>query len=290
MFSLRLIVPGLVLVVASAIPMVAAAQPDTAPVAATSSPSAPVVTAFRTATTRRTGTTARRATTTVATTAPTTEAPTTVATTAASTIPPTTLALVTTPSVAAAQANDTSSTRTVDGVILGLLVVAGLVALLTVWFYRRTAPLPASLEVLEFMGRRKWRRAPDAERTAQLAALRSEIGEVPPENIVNLHPVPVERPPWRPSEVPDESVADALVGLVPPPEAAANGRAPVDASAGEAHADRPADDAPADVPTADHGEPAASVTSPSTAASPPSTAVSPAATAHGPADTLDPHG
>ena len=159
----------------------------------------------------------------------------------------------------AAHANYTPPTRTVNGVIVGLFVLAGLVALLTVWFYRRTAPLPASLEVLEFMSRRKWRKAPAAERAAQLAALRAQIGEVPPENIVNLHPVPIERPPWRPTEAPDDSVADALVGLVPPPpEVEANGAAD----------DGVAVDAPptvaAEVPSAEPGE--------------------------RPADTLDPHG
>jgi hypothetical protein len=186
-----------------------------------------------------------------------------VATTVASTIPPTTIALVTTPSVSAAKANDASSTRTVNGVIVGLFVLAGLVALVTIWFYKRTAPLPASLEVLEFMSRRKWRKAPSAERDAQLAALRAQIGEVPPENIVNLHPVPVERPVWRPTEAPDDSVADALVGLVPAPaEVEANG------VAGETVAAEVPPAAAADVP-------------------PPGAAGEPG---ERPADTLDPHG
>jgi hypothetical protein len=143
-------------------------------------------------------------------------------------------------------------------VIVGLFVLAGLVALLTVWFYKRTAPLPASLEVLEFMSRRTWRKAPASEGAAQLAALRAQIGEVPPENIVNLHPVPIERPVWRPSEAPDDSVADALVGLLPAPEAEANGVA--------------AGDVTTDAPSAD--PPAASAPEP----------------ADRPADTLDPHG
>jgi hypothetical protein len=143
---------------------------------------------------------------------------------------------------------------TVNGVIVGLFVLAGLVALLTAWFYKRT-PLPASLEVLEFMSRRKWRKAPTSERVAQLAALRTQIGDVPPENIVNLHPVPIERPVWRPSEAPDDSVADALVGLLPAPAVEANGE------------DATTDAAPA-----------------------PAAEVPPAQTDERPADTLDPHG
>jgi hypothetical protein len=252
----RLALGALVLVLASSIPTVAMAQTSSTTAAPAPTTAAPVTTVRKTATTRRTATTVRRTTTvkTVATTAaPTTAAPTTVATTVpTSTIPPTTIALVTTPSVTPEHVNDASSTRTVNGVIVGLFVVAGLVALLSAWFYKRTAPLPASLEVLEFMSRRRWRKAPAAERDAQLAALRAQIGEVPPENIVKLHPVPVERPPWRPTETPDDSVADALVGLVPPPpEVEANGVAdtPPDpdtppAAAAEVTAepgDRPAD-------------------------------------------------
>jgi hypothetical protein len=259
----RIAVGALVLVVASSIPTVATAQtiptvptiPSTAPTTA-----APVTTAKPVTTARRTATTARRRATTTAKTVATTEAPattaapTTVATTVASTISPTTIALVTTPSVSAARANDTSATRTVNGVIVGLFVLAGLVALLTAWFYRRTAPLPASLEVLEFMSRRKWRKAPNSERVAQLAALRAQIGEVPPENIVNLHPVPIERPVWRPSEAPDDSVADALVGLLPAPEVEANG------------------------------------TDATTNAPPPAPSTPAAQPGERPADTLDPHG
>jgi hypothetical protein len=143
-------------------------------------------------------------------------------------------------------------------VIVGLFVLAGLVALLTAWFYKQTAPLPASLEVLEFMSRRKWRKAPASEGAAQLAALRAQIGEAPPENIVNLHPVPIERPAWRPSEAPDDSVADALVGLLPPPSADVNG-----AAAGDVTTDAP----PADPPEASASGPG-----------------------DRPADTLDPHG
>jgi hypothetical protein len=139
-------------------------------------------------------------------------------------------------------------------VIVGLFVLAALVALLTAWFYKRTAPLPASLEVLEFMSRRKWRKAPTAARAAQLAALRSQIGDVPPENIVNLHPVPIERPVWRPSEAPDDSVADALVGLLPAPVVEANG-----------------EDGPTDAPPVEPLTPAAQP-------------------GESPADTLDPHG
>jgi hypothetical protein len=271
----RIALGAIVLVLASSVPTVATAQTTTptTPTPTTTAP-APATTRKATPTTVRRTTTVKRTTTaksTATTEAPTTTAaPTTVATTVASTISPTTIALVTTPSVAAVRVNDTSSTRTVNGVIVGLLVLAGLVALLTFWFYKRTAPLPASLEVLEFMGRRSWRKAPAEARAAQLAALRAQIGEVPPENIVNIHPVPIERPPWRPTETPDDSVADALVALVPPPP-------PPPAADGVAVADGVANEEPATDPAPPLGPP-----SPAPAA--------PSEPGDRPADTLDPHG
>ena len=121
------------------------------------------------------------------------------------------------------------------------------------------APTPADFEPTTWLLGTIGRKLPAIERDAQLAALRSQIGEVPPENIVNLHPVPIERPPWRPTEVPDESVADALVGLVPPPpEVEANG------VAGDAAASEAPPAVAAEVPSAEPGD--------------------------RPADTLDPHG
>jgi hypothetical protein len=259
----RIALGALVVVVLSSTPTIAAAQ--------TTTPPSNTVTTVRRATTtvRRAATTVKRTTTAkqAATTAPpaTTAAATTLApTTVASTISPTTIELVTTPSVSAARANDASSTRTVNGVIVGLFVLAGLVALLTFWFYKRTAPLPAELEMLEFMGRKRWRKAPAVDRAAQLAALRAQIGEVPPENIVNVHPVPVDRPVWQPSEAPDDSVADALVALVAPPaDAAAVGDPAV-------------------------GPPAPAEASPPAAGTGAESPIPPPA--ERPADTLDPHG
>jgi hypothetical protein len=138
------------------------------------------------------------------------------------------------------------------------------------------------------MGRRKWRKAPADRRAAQLTALRAEIGEVAAENIVNFHPVPIERPAWRPTETPDESVADALVALVPPPPETNGG------AAGEAATEAPAAPAApaaAAAPALPVANPAAVPAVAPTTEPPPGEPEAPRSeSSAGPADTLDPHG
>jgi hypothetical protein len=60
--------------------------------------------------------------------------------------------------------SDPESTRTVYLVIAGLVVLAGLIVVFTVWFWRATRPESASLARLEVMGLHRWEAGDDGTR------------------------------------------------------------------------------------------------------------------------------
>ncbi|MEP6659396.1 MAG: hypothetical protein ABJD24_05720 [Acidimicrobiales bacterium] len=105
--------------------------------------------------------------------------------TPASVTPP---SLVTAPTIAPVSATTAapvtikqrSARRTVDTLIVVLLVLAVLVLGVTFWYWRVTKPVPRQLEPLATMSTRTWRKAPAARREARLEKVHALAAPLPP--------------------------------------------------------------------------------------------------------------
>ncbi|MGD9702186.1 MAG: hypothetical protein AB7Q42_13430 [Acidimicrobiia bacterium] len=131
--------------------------------------------------------------------------------------------------------NDTASTRRVQLIAGGLVVLGiGLIGI-TVWFWRSTRPDPESLAPLDLMGKRRWRRLDPIEQRHRLDSVRAHLNDeaaeaarqtVPP---VPAPPSPVLAPLATASPSADEPVAaDAGVpspSLAPSPSIVATATA-----------------------------------------------------------------
>jgi hypothetical protein len=113
---------------------------------------------------------------TTATTAAPTSAPTTAAAVAG--IGEAGGATVTTLAAEGGSINDTASTRTVNRIIMALVVLAAVLAAVTFWFWRATAPLNPALEGLEMMSSNQWWRASPTKREQLLAKVHSGRGPI----------------------------------------------------------------------------------------------------------------
>jgi hypothetical protein len=86
----------------------------------------------------------------------------------ATTVPPATTARPA-PATTVPTAGDESSTRTVNRIVLVLVVFAVLLLGMAIWFWRSTKPVPRHLDGLDMMGTRRWREGGPSERSALLA-------------------------------------------------------------------------------------------------------------------------
>lgn len=68
-----------------------------------------------------------------------------------------------------ATAGDEASTRTVNRIVLVLVVFAVLLVGMAIWFWRSTKPVPRHLDGLDVMGTRRWREGDSATRSTLLA-------------------------------------------------------------------------------------------------------------------------
>ena len=134
-------------------------------------------------------------------------------------------------------AGDTSSSRTVNRIVLALLAMAGLLAILTVWLWRVSKPKPNHLDGLDAMSSRRWRTATPERRAALLGPVHLRRGEIRDEDLVAA-PEPVHAP--EPVDAPEPALVEAApveatVEPLPPPvveEPASDGASPESASDG----------------------------------------------------------
>jgi hypothetical protein len=94
----------------------------------------------------------------------------TATTTPATTAPPA-------PSTTAATAGDEASTRTVNRIVLVLVLFAIVLVGMAIWFWRATKPVPRHLDGLDMMGTRRWREGGAPERSALLAPVHERRSE-----------------------------------------------------------------------------------------------------------------
>ena len=107
------------------------------------------------------------------------------------------------------QIDDPVSSRRVNRIIAALLGLAALVLVLTIWFWRSTAPLHPALDGVDLMSTRGYLKAKPARREAMLDRLGRRRGDltdrVVPEASRLKDPTPVEAVP--PTILPDEDVS-----------------------------------------------------------------------------------
>jgi|GEM_PF-6426883 hypothetical protein len=82
------------------------------------------------------------------------------------------------PTSVVTEIDDPESTRTVNRIIVALLVLGGVLLVLTAWFFVATKPLHPALEGLELMSSRRWATADAARRDRQLAKLHARRGPI----------------------------------------------------------------------------------------------------------------
>jgi hypothetical protein len=103
----------------------------------------------------------------------------------------TSLSPVTAPPTTAASINDSRATQLVNRVIFILVVLAVAVALLTIWYWRSTRPVPPALDGLDLMSTRRWLKGRSDKRSRMLTEYHTRRGPVPDETIARTAPAGV---------------------------------------------------------------------------------------------------
>jgi hypothetical protein len=98
----------------------------------------------------------------------------------------TSLTPVSAPPTTATAINDAKATQLVNRVVAALVGLAVLIALLTIWYWRSTKPVPPSLEGVELMSTRKWLRGKPDKRARLLSEYHAKRGPVPEESIARV--------------------------------------------------------------------------------------------------------
>ena len=122
----------------------------------------------------------------------------------ATTAPPATPAIPA-PTTTAATAGDEASTRTVNRIILVLVVFAVLLLGMAIWFWRSTKPVPRHLDGLDVMGTRRWREGNPATRSTLLAPVHERRSDERDDDLIaEPEPVPEEEPVAAAAEAEEE--------------------------------------------------------------------------------------
>jgi hypothetical protein len=103
----------------------------------------------------------------------------------------TSLSPVTAPPTTAASINDNRATQLVNRVIFILAALAVAVALLTIWYWRSTRPVPPALDGLDLMSSRRWLKGRPDKRSRMLTEYHTRRGPVPDETLARTAPAGV---------------------------------------------------------------------------------------------------
>jgi hypothetical protein len=136
--------------------------------------------------------------------------------------------------------NDTASTRRVQLMAGGLIVLGVGLIVITVWFWKSTRPDPEPLAPLEVMGRRRWRRADPITQRHLLDDVRAHVNDDAAQAAREVVPLSTTSPPALAAEPAAERAADSPAAgpsVDPAPQPSGPADSPAESTAGEPEVD-----------------------------------------------------